>query len=263
VIISSLRSTGIQGAPRYALEVLMAPLCDLIIANSEAGMRDLAARGVSPDRILVIRNGLDLSRFAGIERPQAGGAGESRIGMVAQMEPRKDHHLLITAFARVLRQQPEARLLLAGDGRLRSDIDAHVRSAGISGSVEMPGTVARSGAVYRRLTLYVQASASEEGTSNSIVEAMASGLPVIATDVGGNAETVRHQETGLIVPPRDPEALAGAILSLLEDPVRRRAMGARGRAVALAEYSRARMVDATVAAYEAALGKARPSGGRR
>jgi glycosyltransferase involved in cell wall biosynthesis len=180
--------------------------------------------------------------------------------MVAQMEPRKDHRLLVTAFALVLRQRPEARLVLAGDGRLRPDIETHVRRAGVSASVEMPGTVAGAEDVYRRLAIYVQASASEEGTSNSIVEAMASGLPVIATDIGGNAETVRHNETGLIVPPRDPEALAAAILSLLEGQERRHAMGMLARAVALTSYSRAGMVEATIAAYEAALAKARSAG---
>jgi glycosyltransferase involved in cell wall biosynthesis len=253
LVVSSLRSTGIEGLPRYVAEVLMAPLCDLIVANSEAGRRDLVRRGVAARRIAVVRNGLDLGAFAALPpldgRPPAG----PRIGMVAQMEPRKDHACLLAAFARLRTTHPRARLVLAGDGSRRRHVEAGIAALGLGASVEMPGTVGRSETVYAGLDLYVQASASQEGTSNSIIEAMAAARPVVATDIGGNAETVVHGETGLIVPPRDLVALAEAMAALIDDRDRARTLGLAARARALGMYTRERMVAATVQAYEEAL----------
>jgi glycosyltransferase involved in cell wall biosynthesis len=256
VVISSLRSTGIEGLPRYVAEVLMAPLCDLIIANSDAGRRDLVARGVASDRVVVVRNGLDLERFLALPPPTIPRPRPPRLGMVAQMEPRKDHEGLLRAFVEVRRRHPGARLVLAGDGRLRPRVEGLIATLGLTDDVELPGTVGRTEEVYGSLDLYVQASASQEGTSNSIVEAMASARPVVATDIGGNAETVTDRVTGLVVPPRRPDLLAAAILELLDAPARARALGDAGRTRAVEVYARARMIGATVSVYEKALGSA-------
>jgi len=251
--ISSLRSTGIEGLPRYVAEVLLAPLCDLIIANSEAGRGDLISRGVRASRVVVVRNGLDLDRFLALPPPPARRTGPPRLGMVAQIEPRKDHAGLVRAFAEVLKRHPGAGLVLAGDGRLRPRVEALARTLGLQDRVEFPGTVSGSERVYDRLDLYVQASAGQEGTSNSIVEAMAAGRPVVATDIGGNAETVVHGVTGLIVPAFDPVVLGASICALLDDPDTSERMGRAGRERARTIYSRTRMIDETIAAYERAL----------
>jgi len=253
LIVSSLRSTGIEGLPRYVAEVLMAPLCDLIVANSEAGRRDLVRRGVAARRFVVVRNGLDLGPFAALPPLDGGPPSRPRIGMVAQMEPRKDHACLLEAFARLRATHPRALLVLAGDGSRRGRIEAAIAALGLGGSVELPGTVDRPETIYAGLDLYVQASASQEGTSNSIVEAMASARPVVATDIGGNAETVTHGATGLVVPPRDPVALAQAMAALVEDRERARTLGLAARERALGTYTRERMVAATVRVYENAL----------
>jgi glycosyltransferase involved in cell wall biosynthesis len=261
VLISSLRSTGIDGGLRYAAEVLMAPLCDAIIANSDAGKADLMARGVSAKRIQVVRNGLDFSRFEAATRPTRGADdGPRRLGMVAQMEGRKDHVGLVEAFARVTAQRPSTLLVLAGDGTTRPQVEERVRRLGLETSVSILGTVDRVETVLATLDIYVQASAREEGTSNSILEAMASGLPVVATDIGGNREVVQHGETGLIVPPRDPGALADALLGLLADPERCRALGAAGASLVRRCYAREVMIDTTVGVYRTLLGKSAPSG---
>jgi glycosyltransferase involved in cell wall biosynthesis len=257
VVISSLRSTGIEGLPRYVAEVLMAPLCDLVIANSEAGRRDLLSRGVAAARVIVVRNGLDLDRFLVLPPPEAPRTAPARIGMVARMAPLRDHDTLVRAFVEVRRRHADARLVLAGDGPLRPRVEALVRSLGLSDAVELPGTVGRPEEVYRSLDLYVQASCGQEGTSNSIVEAMASARPVVATDVGGNTETVVDQVTGRIVAPERPERLAAGILEILDDPRRGVALGTAGRERARTVYTRARMIDASIAVYEEALAAAK------
>jgi glycosyltransferase involved in cell wall biosynthesis len=272
LVVSSHRSTGQRGRLRYLTEILMAPLCDVIIANSSAGREDLVARGVAATRVTVVRNGLDLSRFKpriengarhAAPAPETAAAATSapRIGMVAQMESRKDHLGLIDAFHRVRMRHPAARLILGGDGSLRPKIEERVRADGLAGAVEFLGTVDAPETLYPTLDIYVQASAFGEGTSNSIIEAMASGLPVVATDVGGNREVVQQGDTGITVPPRDPAALAAALIELLDDPDRARRMGRAGARHALAVYPREAMVAATLEVYRSFLGRA--GGGRR
>jgi glycosyltransferase involved in cell wall biosynthesis len=254
LLVSSLRSTGIEGWPRYAAEILMAPLCDVIIANSEAGRADLIARGVSPARITVVRNGMDFSRFDAVRASPILPAGRPpRLGMVAQMESRKDHPGLVEAFAQVRAAHPGARLLLAGDGSRRAATETAAARLGLGDAVEFLGTIPRPETVYGSLDLYVQASAAEEGTSNSILEAMACGRPVVATDIGGNREVVEQGVTGLIVPPRDPRALARAIDGLLSDPAAAVRMGATAAVRVRDRYGRRRMVDETLAVYRSRL----------
>ena len=256
LIVSSLRSSGVAGWPRYLAEVLMAPFCDLIIANSQSGRNALVSRGVAARRIVVIRNGLDLEKFTANKRihesiePSRNGY---RIGMMARMEVDKDHFGMIKAFQRVLVSHPKSRLILAGDGSLRPRIEAAIRNAGIAASVDVLGEIDYPESVYSNLDIYVQPSTIAEGTSNSIIEAMASGLPVIATDSGGNREVIIEGETGLLVQPRRPESLAAAIVSLLEDPTRALQMGEAGSKRAFGTYSRKSMVDATSQVFESLL----------
>jgi glycosyltransferase involved in cell wall biosynthesis len=256
LVISSLRSTGIEGVPRYVAEILMAPLCDLIVANSEAGRDDLIAKGVSARRLTVVRNGLDLARFEALASRPPGVADGARIGMVAQMEARKDQAGLVEAFALIAGEFPGTRLILAGNGSLRPRVEAAIRRAGLETRVDLPGTVDRPELIYGSLDLYVQASASQEGTSNSIIEAMASALPVIATDIGGNREVVEHGVSGLVVPAGRPDRLAAAIASLLGDAALARRMGAAARERALRIYSRDSMIEAMIGIYESALAAA-------
>jgi len=257
VVVSSMRSSSVPGWYRYVTEILMAPLCNLVIANSESGRNALIARGVSPRRVLVIRNGLDLDRFSELRpagaRPACADRA-ARIGMVARMEEDKDHATVVKALAKVAAGFPDVRLILAGDGSLRPLIEAPVRIHELADRVTLLGNIDHPEQVYGDIDIYVQASSIGEGTSNSLIEAMASGLPVIATALGGNREVVVDGRTGILVPPRDPGSLAAAMIRLLSRPDEAARMGEQGKARALSTYSRPSMLATTIAAFEQLLG---------
>jgi len=172
--------------------------------------------------------------------------------MVGALAPRKDQELLIRAFQRIVQTRPCTGLVLAGDGTRRAQLDSLVHSLGLADRVVFLGTV-NPQALYPLLDIYVQASALGEGISNSLLEAMAHGLPTVATDVGGNAEVVVDGITGHLVPPADPNRLAAVLLDLLSDPQRRQRMGQAGRERVLTTFSIDAMVAATQNVYERLL----------
>lgn len=258
-IVSSLRGTGIEGRPRYALDVATCVLCDRMIANSEAGRDDYLRHGGLRSRLLVVRNGLgELALPPGVTPETAPFADavarfHPRIGMVGALEERKDQALLIRAFARVAAHHPTAGLVLAGEGAERPRLEALARSLGVAERVLFLGRVRYPGLLYPLLDIYVQASRFGEGMSNSIAEAMLHGLPVVATDVGGNREVVADGDTGRVVPAGDVDALASAIEALVADADGRARLGNAGRARARESFGLATMVAKTAAVYEDVL----------
>lgn len=185
------------------------------------------------DRILTIRNGVDLARFGTHDRAGARVAlglplDGPLVGTVGRLVPVKDQATLIEAVARLRRQGLQVTVALAGDGPLRDELAARAAALGISGSVRLLGHIAEVERVLAALDVFVLSSVSE-GLSNTILEAMASGLPVVATRVGGTEEMVSEGETGLLVPAGSPDEMAGALQSILQDPARRARMGAAAR----------------------------------
>src|SRR5690606_18067206 len=132
-------------------------------------------------------------------------------GCVARLTPEKRHVDLVDAFARMHATFPQARLVLLGDGPLQGEIEARVVSLGVAGAVRMTGMRPDVEAILPALDVGMLVS-STEGMSNAILEMMASGLPMIATDVGGNPSLVQTGTTGLLVPARLPGQLADAML---------------------------------------------------
>ena len=258
-VVSSLRSTGIEGWPRYALDVGTCFMCDVLIANSAAGRDHYVSRGGLRNRIVVVRNGLAessaRSAAQALDARATLGCGSFGIliGMVAAMEFRKDQALLVRAMQSVVRDKPQAGLVLAGDGSTRCKVEQLVRTLGLESHVTFLGTVRQAQLLYPLLDVYVQASFGEEGTSNSILEAMAHGLPVIATDVGGNREVVVDGRTGILVRKGDVQGLSQAILDLLDHPERRVAMGRAGQERFRTEFSLDVMVSATERVYDRVL----------
>ena len=150
------------------------------------------------------------------------------VGSLGRLHPQKGFSDLLTAFAQVRQRIPSVRLFVAGDGELRDDLEAQARSLGMAAVVTFAGVRADVSEVLAALDVFVLPSLWE-GMPNAVLEAMASGLPVVATAVGGTPEVVVDGVTGLLVPPQDPGALAQAIGHLLRDPDLRRRMGRAGR----------------------------------
>ena len=176
------------------------------------------------------------------------------------MQAVKDQPTLVRAVLRLLELRPalreRLRLVLVGEGPLRAQCQALLDEAGAGDLAWLPGERDDVGRVMRGLHCFVLPSLAE-GISNTILEAMATGLPVIATHVGGNADLVLHGKTGLLVPADSPDALAEALDNLATAPERAAAMGRAGRARVEARFSLQGMVETYQALYEHHLARAR------
>jgi sugar transferase (PEP-CTERM/EpsH1 system associated) len=202
------------------------------------------AQGVAPDRLRTIFNGIDVERFA-FSGPNAGGP----IVAVARLSPEKDLANLIQAVAIAGRHDPSLRVEVAGDGPCRAELGHLVGALGLEGRVSFLGEVRDVAGLLAHGALFVLPSRSE-GISLTLLEAMACGLPVVATRVGGTPEVVRDGQSGLLVSARDPEALAEAILRLRRDPEEARRMGEAGRRRVERDFGIHRMVADYLSLYE-------------
>jgi glycosyltransferase involved in cell wall biosynthesis len=201
---------------------------DRLVAVSDS-LRDFLVRRfrLAASGVEVILNGVDIERFRPADpAPSPNGDREVVIGHVARLDVVKNQRLLIDAFALVHARFPRTRLVIAGDGPLRAELEAHAAAQRLGAAVTFLGHVADVAPLYRTFDQFVLSS-SIEGTSISILEAMASGLGVIATAVGGNAGLLGT--AGILVPPDDPAAMAAAMASLIEDRGRRDRLGRTAR----------------------------------
>jgi glycosyltransferase involved in cell wall biosynthesis len=241
VRISSERTMEAESRGRRLFNRWTVPLATHVVAVSER-VASYAAREfrIPGDRLTTIVNGVDLDRFRPAARTRDPRAPV--LGCTARLGAENDHATLIHAFARLGRQWPDAQLLLVGRGAEEAALRALADSLGVEGRVCFAGEQADVAPWLARMDVYVQA-ARLAGISNSILEAMATGLPVVATDVGGTSEAVVHGETGLLVPVGDPAALADALGALLANPARAEAFGHAGRARAEAHFGEKLILD--------------------
>lgn len=238
--ISSERSMGGDGFGRRLLNRWTVPLATQVVAVSER-VAAYASREfrIPSDRLTTIVNGVDLAHFRPSPRmrhPQA-----PVIGCTARLHAENDHVTLLHAFARLADRWPNAQLLLVGRGQEEPRLRALAEALDVRGRIRFAGEQADVAPWLAQLDVYVQPSLTA-GISNSILEAMATGLPVVATAVGGTVEVVADGETGLLVPPGDPVAMAEALERLLADPARVEAVGRAGRARAEAHFGEALML---------------------
>ncbi|RZI59237.1 MAG: TIGR03088 family PEP-CTERM/XrtA system glycosyltransferase [Rubrivivax sp.] len=221
--------------------------------------------GVPPARVSQFVNGVDTTRFQRQQAEPIPGcpfdpASHWLIGTVGRMAPVKDQLMLTRAFIALIGQSADlpdlrarARLVLVGDGPLRAQCQALLDEAGLGDLAWLPGERTDVPAVMRGLHVFALPSLAE-GISNTILEAMASGLPVVATEVGGNADLVTPEVSGLLVPAADPEAMAAALLRLARDPARAAAMGEAGRARVEEDFSMRAMVGRYQGLYDTLRG---------
>lgn len=226
------------------------------------------AIGVPSARVSQFVNGVDTQRFqrAGVEAIPGcpfDPAAHWLIGTVGRMALVKDQTMLTRAFIALIAQAPElrerARLVLVGDGPLRAQCQALLDEAGLSDLAWLPGERTDIPAVMRGLHVFALPSLAE-GISNTILEAMASGLPVVATEVGGNADLVTAGRTGLLVPAAAPDAMAAALLRLARDPAEAAAMGEAGRRRVEDDFSMRAMVARYQGLYDTLRGHNAGSG---
>ena len=226
------------------LELALSRLTRTIInvsASQEA--EGLRLRLFRPSQSVVIVNGIDLEDLdrviarSPVRRESLGlSSNDLVLGCVTRFDPIKRVQTLLEAFHRLVPRIPGLQLLLVGGGGEEERIRRRVAEMGLNQRVIFTGFLENSVRIYPVLDLYV-ATSLKEGLPLSLVEAMAAGLTVVATDVPGHRDVVVHGETGLLVPPDNPGALADAIAGLLADPERRRRMGEAGRQRALKEFS--------------------------
>jgi sugar transferase (PEP-CTERM/EpsH1 system associated) len=217
---------------------------DHFVCVSEDCARLAVEQGVRADRVRTICNGIDVQRFA-YTGPQANGPAV----IVARLSPEKDIDTLLRAAALVVAQDAAFRLEIAGDGPCREALRQTCAELGLEGHVRFLGQVRDVPGLLARASLFVLSSVSE-GISLTLLEAMACGLPLVATRVGGNSEVIADGETGFLVPPQNPPALADALLRLHRDPGLGARLGQAGRSRVEARFDVRRMVAQYEALYQ-------------
>jgi L-malate glycosyltransferase len=218
--------------------------CDRVVGVGQAVRRALIENeGIAADRVGVVYNGIPLERFE--EPPGTRAAVRAELGiepdvfvaiLVGRLDYLKDHATAIRAWHEVARERPDAVLLLVGEGPERAGIEAEIQSLGLGNRVRLLGLRTDVPRLLAAADVGLLTSISE-GIPLTLIEAMATGLPVVSTDVGGVREIVVEDETGLLAPAGNHEELARHLIALASDPDRRTALGRQGKKRAHAVFS--------------------------
>lgn len=240
------------------IERLLAPATDWWICVSHAESEALLSAGiVDPRRVQVIWNGIDTSRFT----PERASRSEIREELalpadayvattICRLFRPRDFGTLLTAFRDVTLQIESAHLVIVGDGPLRAQVESQVQALQLGSNVHLLGMRRDIPGLLQASDVLVLSSRGWEGLPLTVLEAMASALPVVASDVGGTREAVQHGETGYLYSPGDAAQLASLLLRLARDPVLGAELGRKGLARVREHFNVARMVGETAALYE-------------
>ena len=243
---------------------------ECFVCASDAIRRMVIADGVPADRVVTVHEGIDIGRVAAA--PPADLHADlwlphhaPIVGNVAALVPHKGQRHLIEAAAIVVKKVPDARFVIAGEGELRPALERQIKEHRLEKHVFLAGFRPDVLSVHKAFDIFVMSSVTE-GLGTSLLDAMACGKPIVATTAGGIPEVVVDGTTGLLVAPRDDEAMADAIVRLLRDEALRRRMAAAGEARVRDRFSAERMVQETLAVYARVAARAReeltPSGSR-
>jgi glycosyltransferase involved in cell wall biosynthesis len=267
VVVASIRDTGMDITPaKIRLHKQVCRLADCILVNAEAVRQWLIAQGYAGEKIEVIRNGIDLSRFA---HPKNGAGVRTELGLpehaplvvvLARLSRQKGIDSFLEAAAAVGRRCPDARFLIVGDKydvAYKQSLEQRTVQLGLGGRIIFTGYRSDVPELLSQATISVLPSLSGEGLSNTLLESMAAGRPVVATRVGGSSEVIEEQGVGgLLVPPGDPAAMAEAICAVLENRDLARRLGHEAKRRVTEHFSLERMVRATEDLYVTLLEKA-------
>ncbi len=274
VIIITERNSGGRtdmgvGARLYLkIEDLFSRFADRAIPNSEAGKLALIQRGIKAERIRTIYNGLNFQRLQ-TDKVQVQLARQKYhipphipvVGMMARFSAQKNHTDFFETAALINRMRPDVHFALLGDGPRRTEMEALCKDLGLKQQTTFFGEHADVG-TYLSIFDVMLLTSDAEGCSNSILEAMSLGKPVVATDVGGNREIIIPGETGILVPKGDIKTAADRVIELLHRNEKAREMGNRAREIILSRFNLDKMVKEYTTLFETTLEqKARPGRG--
>lgn len=234
IVVASIRDTGDILSPiQRRVQKMVCKLADCVLVNAEAIRESLIQQGYDPCNIVVIRNGITVSRF---ERKQRGAilrqelglpAAARLVGVFSRLNRMKGVEYFLEAAKVLAERLPDVCFLVVGDGGIRPELEERAARLGLGGRIVFTGFRSDIPDLLSEAAVSVLPSLSE-GISNTLLESMASGVPVVATRVGGNPEVVEDGVSGLLVPPRDSAALAAAIGRILEDEQLASALGQAG-----------------------------------
>ena len=247
IIIASERTAPfIKSQLKLLIDHIMRPFTDSWITNSRhAAEFYLRCRIANESRVAIIHNGIDVSMIPIASRSNR----NPEIGTIAALRSEKNFDDLFRAMAKVVSQYPNAKLHIAGDGIIRPELETQAANYGIRSNIIFHGWVTDIGCFLAKLDIYVH-TALYEGLPNSLMEAMAAGLPCIAYQTTGCAELIRHQETGILVSVANWMAIAEAMVEMIERPEFAAALGNKAHIMIERNFSVCRMVENTTRVYE-------------
>ncbi len=245
-LLLSTRNIGTwKKRPHYLLGRLLFNRADLNLANSsEVRNYMIHKEGISPDLIRVVHNGVDLSRY--IKRFTSDEVKTMRlsnglpgnglvVGIVANLAPRKDYPTFLRAAQKVIKARNGVSFLVVGEGELRSALESEARKLGLDGRIVFAGRRQDVECCLACMDVFV-ISSQREGFSNALLEAMAMGLPVVASRVGGNVDAVQEGQSGFLFEIGNDEELAMHLLKLINNPEQSKKMGELGRQMVMSEF---------------------------
>jgi L-malate glycosyltransferase len=236
------------------------------ICASDAIRQMLIDQGIEADRALTVHEGIDLDHVNAAPPISVHEAywlphNAPLAGAIGALVGHKGHRYLVEAAARVVREVPDARFVIFGEGDLRAPLEKLIAELHLEKHVLLGGFRADVLSLLKGFDFFIMPSITE-GLGTSLLDAMACAKPIIASRVGGIPEVVMDGKTGVLVPPKDSEALAEAIIGVMQDRARAAAMGEAGYARVVARFTVERMVEETLAVYERLDGNGRAAGRR-
>ncbi len=275
VVIASIRDRGVYLTPNQKIaQKWVCRLADRILVNAESIREWLLEQGYEDNRITVIKNGIDMSRYTGssdrshVRRDLAIPDSSPIVVLIARLNPQKGVDDFIKAASLLRLSHPEVRFLIVGaklqyqegvfsqDREYMQELQELANDLGVGGSVIFAGHRTDTPEILAEAAISVLPSHSE-GLSNTLLESMAAGIPTVATNVGGNPELVRDQVNGILIPLRSPEHLAQAIRTILDNPEFAKRFGRAAKIMATEGFSLEKMTADTQAVYRAELAHTR------